>query len=338
MECLVNEPIIVIDWLSISGSFSCFNDMFLFLGIEDSYIADKFESCPPINHYDYGLAYNSDGKRAITLCYGQHKNYVADSEFFGFINLSGRGCRLFETYSKFTYNDIFQIINDNPGFNISRIDLALDIRDKDYPMSRFVKAYDNDLYICSARKCSHIDSKDNNKIHGHSLYFGTQASEARINIYDKRAERGLTERELPDGWIRIELRLRHDNAAVFLERYLNGIPIAQLYFGILTDKLRFLKRSSSDSNKQRWPTAKWWTKLIQNSDRIHLELPGIVYDYGRWETNFFRQCGSRLKLIYQIYTPFQLALKIKEDKSIKLNQDQRFLLDNYIPCVPWYEM
>ena len=312
--------------------------MFDFLGLTNTYLDGKFMPCSPINMYDYGISYISEGKTAIGFYLGQHKNHVEGSEYFGFINLSGRGCRLFESYSKLTFKDLFEIIHSSQGFQVSRLDIALDIKDKDYPMSRFVNAYNKDYYVCSARKQSHIDSKDDNKIHGHSLYFGNISSDFRINIYDKRAERGYTERELPDGWIRIEVRLRHQTAMVFLERYINGVPIGQLYFGVLSDKLRFVTPSKTDSNKRRWKTAKWWRKIIQDNQSVHLELPGVVYDLGKWEQQLFLQCGSRLKLAYQIYTPWQLKQLVEEDKSIKLNTTQQFLLDNYMPGVDFYEI
>ena len=331
---------IVFDWVSLSGHFLSMSSMFEFIGIDGSYLDGKFLPCPGRNFFDYGMCYISEGKQAITFLYSQHNNgndSVDSPETLGMIDLSGRGCRLFETYSKLSFLELFERIYKLDNFQVCRLDIALDIKDKDYPMSRFINAYRKHNYICAARSQSHIESR-NAELEGHSLYFGTQASDFRINIYDKRAERGFTERELPDGWIRIEVRLRHQTAMVFLERFINGVPIGQLYFGVLTDKLRFLTPSKTDSNKHRWATAKWWLKIIQDNESIHLEMPGITYDFSRWEKNFWTQCGSRLKLFTSMYpNPWDLYAEINSH-DIQLNSDQRFLKDNYIPGVAWYEV
>ncbi len=332
------DSLIVIDWLSITGRFSSFNEMFDFLGISDSYIVGKFLPCPGRTFFDSGLCYRSDNKRAITFLLGQSRNKAVEGhELIGMIDLSGRGCRLFESYSKLDFTSLFERIDSSDNFTVSRIDIALDIRDKDYPISRFVNALENKNYICSARYVS-LTKSEQNGIAGTSIYFGKRGSDAQINIYDKRAERGYTERELPDGWIRIEVRLRHQTALAFMQRFINGTPIGQLYFGVLTDKLRFLTPNKTDSNKQRWKTAKWWLKIIQDNQRIHLDLPGTVYDMGRWEENFWLQCGSRLKLMQFMFPdPYKLYAEIDE-RNVKLNTDQQFLRDNYVPNVLWREI
>ena len=273
-----------------------------------------------------------NGKSAITLLMQQEHDYDLCC-----VELSGRGCRFFESYSNLSFMDLFANILD-ADFNITRLDLAFDVKSSDYPIELFKDAYSKEFFITRS-KCYSMITNSNNGVEGCSLYFGKRDSNFFVNIYDKASERGFKNDELEHNWIRIELRYRHELCNQLVERLLNGVSISQLYFGQLVSKLRFIEpdEDSNDSNKRRWPMAKWYQRLIQDSVDCKLHYPGVSYDYSKWEKSFFQRAGSSL-LMYIKMHPDDNLLESLYLRDVRLNPAQQLMVDNYSPGLEWLEL
>lgn len=326
----MDDRTIVFDWLSISGHFSSYEDMFSLLGLSNSDLVNLFRKSNGRNFFSDGRTFTYNGKQIMSFYLGQ----TLDNDL-GMIDLSGQGLRFFESYSQITIPDLLDICNQSDDLNVTRIDIAYDIKSEEYPIEKFVKYYESGDFVSRAHFTSIIKSNDNG-VQGTSIYFGKQSSDCRINIYDKRSERGLSMEDLPSGWIRIETRLRHKTANSFVAEFCSGVPISELYKGVLTDKLRFVIHSK-DSNKRRVRIAPWWQKLIGDCDRITLSQPGTTYEYGRWEEHLFKQCGSRIKTYLKLHTPEELIRELKV-RNISITANQEFIVDNYITGVDFYEL
>lgn len=208
-----SEYPIIIDYITLSGHFQTFNEMIDFLGLKS--LEKQFEVTSP--RWFYKTAYTYDN--VITLMLQQK-----DSITSACINISGRGCRVIESFSCFSLTDIICKCVERDGFSISRVDLAMDVIDNKFDIQTLVKNYRKGNYTCRSKFSNVMESIDDG-IKGTSLYFGKKKSNIYINIYDKRAERGYKPEEFPN-WTRCEIRLRGPNAQGFAQQlYDSGLNV-----------------------------------------------------------------------------------------------------------------
>lgn len=125
------------------------------------------------------------------------------------LEMSGQGCRAFESFGTGDYNSLFELVLDNPEhMNITRLDVAFDDHSGILDISDICQDTEDGNYVSrsSAWQVTYSDG-------GSSVTLGSRSSEILIRIYDKAAERGFT-----DGrhWVRVELQLRRERARAFL--------------------------------------------------------------------------------------------------------------------------
>lgn len=200
---------LIVDWITFSGHFQTFQEMIEFLGLKNSGL--EFKECSPRWFYKYSVTYDNH----ITLMLTQKEDYTAAC-----VNISGQGCRLIESFSCYSLLDLIKRVALLDDFNMSRIDIAQDIIDDKFNINKLVKAYKKGNFTCRSKFSNLMQSIDDG-IEGTSLYFGKKGSNCFINIYDKRAERGFRPEDMPN-WIRIEIRLRAENAKGFADKLLTG--------------------------------------------------------------------------------------------------------------------
>jgi len=312
---------VIIDWLTFSGHFSNFQEMIRFLGLENSSL--EFEEAPPKWFYKYAMTYNNE----ITLMMSQKDDYTMAA-----INISGRGCRDIESFSDYSVTDLICKIMSLSDFQISRVDIAMDILDNSFSIDSLVKATRKGNFTCRSKFYNIMESSDDG-IKGTSLYFGKQNSNCFINIYDKRAERGYKPEDMPN-WTRVEVRLRHENAVGFCEKLISGLDVGYLYTGVLNNYLRFVV-SSSDKNKSRLKTAPYWQKILSHTEQIKVfESVGVEYDYSKFEDYLFNTCGSTIITYLKTHTIDDLLNELSI-RNIKLNKRQQILVENYIKGIDY---
>lgn len=312
---------VIIDWITFSGHAKSFSEIISFLGMQE-YI-DSFSPCNGHNFFKLGMFFTTSDKKDITINFQQR----SDPELFS-VDISGRGCRDIESFSSYDLDLILHRINQFDGFKISRIDIAMDVIDKNFKIKTLVNASEKFNYTCRS-DFRNIMNSYNKGITAYSLYFGRKESNIFVNIYDKRAERGYTPEEMPDDWTRIEIRLRHENAEGFLKKYVKADnDIGYLFVGVLNNYLRFLK-PGKDTNKSRWETAPYWKKLLHHAEKVKVFYkPGVEYDYSKFEESFFQSCGSRIITYLKFHTSYELERELSL-RSVKPNARQQFLIDNY---------
>lgn len=319
-ENTIEYPVIV-DWLTISGHFLCFQEMIEFLGLKDS--ALEFESSGAYWFFKYSMTYNNE----ITLMLCQKGDYTKAC-----INLSGKGCRDIESFSDYSLFDIICKVNELDGFSCSRIDLAMDILDDSFSIDTLTRAYEKGNFTCRS-KFTNIMKSNNDGIKGTSLYFGRQSSHIYINIYDKRAERGYNPDDMPN-WTRIEIRCRDENAYGVVQKLSDNIDVGIVFCGVLNNYLRFVV-NSSDSNKSRVRTAPYWSKLISYCEKIKvISSMGVEYDYSKFENSLFQRAGSSLLTYLKCHTVDDLLNELI-DRGIKMNPKQKMLVDNYVKGIDY---
>lgn len=205
--------------------------------------------------------------------------------------MSGQGCRAFETLSTLTekWEDLFAEITAQQ-MNITRLDVAYDDH---------TGVLDIDRIIQDTRKKEYVSKSDYWEItessKGQTVQYGSPQSDVLIRIYDKARERNCPAGE---HWIRCELQLRRERAIAFTQL---PYSIGESYCGVVINYLRFVDPDDTDSNKWRWPIKLYWGDFLCNANAIHLyQAPGLEYNLDRCERYVIHQAGNAIDAYIQI--------------------------------------
>ena len=233
----------------------------------------------------------------ICVCYEPREN-----DFFRdmgvCVSMSGNGCRAFETMSKLTqagqdsvFPTLFQLLAADETANVSRIDIACDDRKGFLNMEEIVEKVQANEINSRMTKRSVIVSFDGTQRSGSTIYLGAPSSDFRVRIYDKALEEGV------DGhWIRVELVMRHKNAAAFVEQMNSAPSVGKLAAQVVNDKFSFIERD--DSNITRCTVCGWWRSFVDELESVRLVARCVVqHSVERIENWIESQVGPSLAVI-----------------------------------------
>lgn len=233
----------------------------------------------------------------ICVCYEPREN-----DFFRdmgvCVSMSGNGCRAFETMSKLTqagqdsvFPTLFQLLAADETANVSRIDIACDDREGFLNMEEIVEKVQANEINSRMTKRSVIVSFDGTQRSGSTIYLGAPSSDFRVRIYDKALEEGV------DGhWIRVELVMRHKNAAAFVAQMNSAPSVGKLAAQVVNDKFSFIERD--DSNITRCTVCGWWQSFVDELESVRLVARCVIqHSVERIENWIESQVGPSLAVI-----------------------------------------
>lgn len=237
------------------------------------------------------------------------------------LELTGQGCRAFETYGTGNYEALFSEVLYNEGqMKITRLDVAYDDIDEEIIDMSVLRRDTEALEFVS--KFNKWDARIGSD--GASVEHGSKKSDVFLRIYDKAMERGFK-----DGrhWIRIEFQLRDDRALSFI---LMPGDIGLKFSGVLANYLRYVDLPDvSDSNRWRWPMKCYWSRLLAGAARIKLyEKPGTDYNLCNLEEFVYRQAGNAVSALLQIVGDDEFKARLKERGTVQ-NPKYKALIDEY---------
>lgn len=310
MEILGNsvaqDNAILIDWLTVTFHDIQVSDVQRLLGLD----------APDID-WDDRLSFQDGYPRQCTFSnivirYGadnvdnfadDSKSSAADKVRYDMgisLNMSGNGCRAFETYGHGDWLHLLSSICDlDTRIKFTRLDLAFDDHIGILDLLQIRQDVEDRNYTGSPKKSSIVWSDDQDlDIQGMTIYIGSRKSPIFVRIYDKAAERGFKDRH----WIRVELQLRHDRAAAAIAEILKLHDVGSTFSGVLRNYCCFRTPSGSDTNKSRWPIADYWESLINGVSRIRLWIsPGEPYNFRKTEEHMINQYGQALQAYERIH-------------------------------------
>lgn len=264
---------VLYDWLTFSTKIHSLFDVIDMLGLQGV----KFEQMR--GRYCYADRLNYDG---INIMYNGREDMGICVE------MSGQGCRDFETYGNGDYQGIFDMILENWNadaekrqMNISRLDVAYDDFDKILDLGYYMQAAQKGDYVS---RCKDIEVIYSNK--GCSVCHGSRRqSDVYVRMYDKKIERGRTDLE---HWIRCEIKLKDDCARGFIAL---GGDIRDNYFDVLNNYLRYVIPSSNETNKSMLPSSPEWLKFVETWEKVSIfDKPGTEYNF----SNLFGYVNNQL--------------------------------------------
>ena len=216
------ENKIIVDWLAFTVFSISLDDVVSLLGFSN--IIGDFESCNGSNGYQDRYYY--DG---VSI----HFNGRQDMGIH--INMSGQGCRVFETYSDYgDFVELFNRISELEKYNISRLDIAYDDFINTLPIDDIVSSVHRQEWLSPSniKWWEAVYSAA-----GTSAYIGSPRSNIRIRFYDKGAEKKVDYQ-----WTRCEIQMRDIAAVLFVYRWIvEKHDINILFFEVLNKYIKFIK-------------------------------------------------------------------------------------------------
>lgn len=293
-----SDNIFLIDWLSFRCESMDYDTMIRYLGLEGL----NWE----ITHGFYGF-------QSRRWCSGISIHY-GHSELEGvLVEMSGQGCRTFETFRQERYENgvcvnhadwgfIFDDILHDDDFSVTRLDIAFDDHEGLLPMKRLITDFRHENFVTrfkSGRNSKSCKLEMSPHDSAATIYFGSPQSEIRFRIYDKSAERGFDESV---HWIRFEMQMRREIAYEFIKRFVeSGYKMGDLFAAIVSNYLRFVTPSKTDSNKRRWNTARYWQKLVGDVLPVSLWVrKDLEYNKAACESYVYGMAGNSVKALIEL--------------------------------------
>ena len=236
------------------------------------------------------------------------------------LEMSGQGCRAFETYSAHgDYELLFAEVRDNPNdMNLTRLDVAFDDHEGILDMDTICKDTLAQNYVSPSNYWEVIQSSK-----GQCVMIGAPSSSVLIRIYDKARERGLT-----DGshWVRVEIQMRNDRARMF-----TALPyeFGQKWCGVLLNYLRYVQPDDNDTNKSRWETADYWANLLWFASALSIyEKPGVDYNILHCEHYVYQMAGNAVDALLECYGMEEFLEKLKS-RATQPNPKYKHIVQEY---------
>ena len=344
---VVDQPVFLIDWLTFTDFLhSTPQEVMSFLGLPEDKIPwvydQRFRNGYP-EHYFWNnitISFGADDER----WYDDPNKVRHDMGIC--VNLSGQGCRAFETeggdwmhlFKRFQGDipwsavkenavDFCRVFKKDRRFNVTRLDLAFDDHNDLIDIRRVELDVRERNYVSKSTKTEILWSDDqDNDIQGLSVGIGSKKSLVYVRIYDKAAERGYKDRH----WVRVELQLRDDRALVAMASILHYRHVGRTVSGILANYVTF-RTPTADTNKSRWPVAYYWQRVIGTMEKISLWIsPGEPYNIHKSEHWLKKQYGQLIVTLSEIQDPGQL---IEDCRKIypprELSKKYRQIVDDY---------
>ena len=270
------ENLILFDWLSLTSKVHTFDQIAYLLGLD---------SVP----WECGYS----PRYECRWYYGSISIHCMNERPGIWFEMSGQGCRTFESEGHGDYSVIFSFARQfSDDINVTRLDVAFDDHTGLLDIRRIYDDVVNQKYVSRSTSWT-VELSD----HGSCVYIGSHQSTVMFRIYDKAAERNISD----EHWIRCEMQLRNARCMKFLE-LVGEIGLQSAYRSVLINYLRFVVEDENDSNKSRWPMAQYWSDLINDAlPRSIYVAPGLEYNVDRCENYVYRIAGNAIDALLQVY-------------------------------------
>lgn len=301
---------LLIDWVSLTSKEHNVEEMKALLGMELA----PWEIGYGEHGFDHMCQYGS-----IRIHFNDQYTTRLTAGFV-FLEMSGQGCRTFESDGNGDYNRLFNLVLRDIGkpkeeqrVRLTRLDIAFDDMSGVFDIQQVYDVVRRGEFT-SRMKDSRYHGGRVGGIDALSVDFGSKSSNIFIRIYDKAAERGYSPSEISH-WCRCELQLRKENAMGFLFKAVD-VSMAELYKSVLANYLQFRDPSDTDSNKRRWTISDWWSSFLNDAVPVTVwSKPGVAYNMRKLEDHLFQRNGGALKTYVRIQGEAALLREIRDARD-----------------------
>lgn len=233
------------------------------------------------------------------------------------VEMSGQGCRAFESISQLGWPGLFSFISES-GLKITRLDVAFDDHTGILHMRDIIEDTQDGNFVSRSDYWETVLSSK-----GSTVQIGSPQSKVLVRIYDKARERHCEE---GTHWNRVELQLRDDRAIQFTRLRL---PIGEAFSGVLLNYLRYVIPDGEDSNRWRWPMRPYWLDMLEVLTPISIyTAPGLEYNVDRCREYVVNQAGNAIDCLIKIYGLNEFRTMI-DNRSTSTNPKYENLVQQY---------
>ncbi len=232
-------------------------------------------------------------------------HYAGRADMGVWLEMSGQGCRAFETYGNGDYITLFSLVLEEPLVHITRLDIAFDEYTEILNIDKLCSDTLQGRYRSKMDFFEVIQSSN-----GKSIDIGSKQSDVMIRIYDKLSERLSKLRSEDDKekireqiphWIRVEIQLRDERAKEFIRLLYSGYEIGTAYTGVIRNYLEYGYYREKDGKNIFCPFV-YWEKLLDGASPISIyKNPGVDYNLERCENYVFNSAGNAVDALIQIH-------------------------------------
>ena len=255
------------------------------------------------------------------------------------VEMSGKGCRQFESFLKArnkTWFDFFRDCLENKG-RFPRLDIAIDDKKTYFEIPMILEKIKDGEAISQFRKSDYNGSLniEDGDYRGTTIYFGSKQSEVYLCFYQKNYEQSnkfnVPVEEFGD-WNRYELRLKNDrahNAILGILEYENLLHVAK---GIIKNYLRFVEKGDSES-RQFWVTSSFWEEFLSDVEKLKLFTKPDDKFYEK-SKNWFMKYGVRTMKMVRIVDDTLGTTDLQDvEEETELNPKQEHMMKVYMAKV-----
>lgn len=318
----------MIDYLRVS--FKTHNvDMVL---TDILHLKKEFMQHKDAGFYGYIGTYQLD---SIKVFYSQ-----ADDNRGTLIELSGAGCRQYETFLRARKIDWFDFFEDCKahGGKFPRLDIAIDDRKTYFEIPSLLEKLRDGEAISKFKKIEYNGSMtiETSVMGGTTIYFGSKKhSEVYFCFYEKNYEQAEKYNQDVDevgNWNRYELRFKNDRANVVISeliKYKRMLPVAK---GVLKYYLRFVEKGTSEY-RETWKTSHFWEVFLNDVEKLKIFRKPQDDFYLKSRNWYLNQASATRKMIKMAEDTLGSNELEKFEDDVELNDKQMHMLKVYLTSV-----
>ncbi|MEC1053541.1 replication initiation factor domain-containing protein [Bacillus paralicheniformis] len=221
------------------------------------------------------------------------------------IELSGQGCRQFESFLKCrkkTWFDFFQDCLHNGG-SFTRLDLAIDDKKTYFSIPELLKKAQKGECISRFRKSDFNGSFSlaDGETGGTTIYFGSKQSDAYLCFYEKNYEQAekydIPLEDLGD-WNRYELRLKNDRSQSAVKALMKTKDLTLIAMQIINNYVRFVD-ADENVTREHWKTSLFWSEFIGDVGKLHLFMKPQKDLYQKSRNWLKNSCSPTMKMVLE---------------------------------------
>ncbi|API91550.1 putative DNA relaxase NicK [Virgibacillus pantothenticus] len=253
------------------------------------------------------------------------------------IELSGQGCRQFETFlkaRKVTWFDFFRDCKKNGG-KFPRLDISIDDKKTYFEIPMLFDKIRNGEAISRFKKTDYNGSlsMEDGEQGGTTLYFGSKKhSEVYFCFYQKNYEQsekyGIPLEELGD-WNRYELRFKDDRANAVVSELIKSESMLPVAKGIIKNYLRFVDKDN-DLNRGRWKTSHFWEVFLGDVERLKIFTKPQEDFYQKSRNWYMNQAARTRKMIKLVEDTKGISDLEDFEEELELNEKQEHMMLVYL--------
>ena len=247
----------------------------------------------------------------------------SDTQKNVWLEMSGSGCRAFETYGHGDWQRLF--VFALAYCHITRLDVSFDDHSGILDMQQIVAdTFLKKEYVTKANKHKlEMETDDRRTGSACTVYHGSRQSNLMIRIYDKAQQL----KRIDEHWIRVEMELHEENATNFLRMH---EELGEKWSGVLLNYLRYIDPLETDSNRWRWPLKSYWAELVKEAQPIKLySAPGVEYNMINIDRYVFGQAGNSIRTYIEVYGEEAFQKRLKETRPAVVPEKYKNLVEKY---------